>query len=244
MSPMKIALAGTGRMGTAVEALAQQRGHTIVARFNSRCPLPEKSKDLMGADVVIDFSLPSVVTGNMTRYARWQQPAVVGTTGWLDALPSVKAMVAQHGGALLYAPNFSLGVQITLHVLRTAARLAARLPEYDMAVHEVHHTTKVDRPSGTALLLAQVIRESNPGRSKGAKMEVTSTRLGTVIGEHSVRIESPVDRVTIAHEAKSRNGFASGAIRAAEWLMGRKGLFTLEDVFADWLRPESKTAGL
>ena len=239
MNRMKIALVGTGRMGSAVETVSHERGHEVVARFNSTCPLPTTREDLNGADMAIDFSLPSVVPGHIARYVTWGQPAVIGTTGWLDALPSVETLVAQHDGALLYAPNFSLGIQVALHAVRTAAKLVAQLPEYDIAIHEIHHTAKVDRPSGTALLLADAIQQ---GR-KESELEVSSTRLGTVIGEHSVRMDSPVDRITIAHEAKSRSGFALGAVRAAEWLVGRTGLFTLDDVFADWLNLDSNTQG-
>ena len=244
---MKIALVGTGRMGSLVEALATSRGHDIVARFNRSRPLAaaEAPEALQGADVFIDFSLPSVVLDHLSWYCRWRQPAVVGVTGWYDALPQVEQWVTCHGACVLYAPNFSLGVQLVLHALRGLGGLLDQMPEYDIALHESHHTGKADRPSGTALLLAQaVLRDvarktrvaSGEGPIDPEALQIASSRIGSVFGRHALTIDSPFDQITISHAAKNRQGFALGALQAAQWLPGRQGLFTLEDCLADLLQ--------
>ena len=241
---MNIALVGTGRMGQAVEVLAAERGHTVVARFNAQYPLAAAggTSTLNGADVAIDFSLPSVALNHIRLYCQWGQAAVVGTTGWHDALDTVRTWVRDSEAAVLYAPNFSLGVALVVRALRGLAPVLDRVPEYDVALHEVHHTGKVDSPSGTALLLAQVLldgldrkthleAETQHQAIDPAALHVTSTRVGSVFGEHTVYLESPFDRITLAHQAKNRQGFAYGALKAAEWLPGRKGLFTLDNIF-------------
>lgn len=246
---MKIALVGTGQMGQAVAAQAEARGHTVVARFNTQRPLlaaPDASA-LAGADVVIDFSLPSVARDHLLRYCEWGAAAVVGTTGWYGALDEVRRGVEASRAAILYAPNFSLGVAVLVRALQAVAPLLDALPEYDAYVHEVHHTRKVDSPSGTALLLGRVLvdglsrkthieAETQHARIDPAALHVTSTRAGSVVGHHTVGVDSPFDQLRFVHEAKGREGFAFGAVRAAEWLPGRRGLFTLDDLLADWLK--------
>ncbi len=245
---MKIALVGTGRMGQAVEALARERGHDVVARFNARHPLAAARgiAALHGADVAIDFSLPTLALDHVNLYCRWNQPAVIGTTGWYDALDRVRAWMAQSEAAVLYAPNFSLGVALVLRALRALGPMLDRLPEYDVAVHETHHTGKVDSPSGTALLLAKALLDDLARKTRletetqhqpidPDALHVTSSRFGSVFGEHTVYLDSPFDQITLAHQAKNRQGFAFGAVKAAEWLPGRKGLFTLDDLLEDWI---------
>lgn len=230
-------------MGQAVEVLALERGHDVVARFNTQHPLAaaEDASALNRADVVIDFSLPALALGHINRYCQWRQPAVVGTTGWYEGLDQVRAWVDESDTALLYAPNFSLGVALLVRALRGLAPLLDRLPEYDVAVHEAHHTGKVDSPSGTALLLSRVLLD---GLSRKTHLEtetqhqpiapdalhVTSSRRGSVFGEHTVYLDSPFDAMAFSHQAKNRTGFAFGALKAAEWLPGRQGLFTLDDL--------------
>lgn len=245
---MKIALVGTGRMGKAVEAVATARGHAIVARFNSLHPLasaPGRAA-MAGAEVAIDFSLPSLVVDHVRRYCAWRLPAVIGATGWYEALPDVEAMVASGAAPVLYAPNFSLGVAVLNHALRAVGPILDRLPEFDVALHEVHHNSKVDRPSGTALALAGTLvdglerkkhLETAPpdGMVDPAALLVTSSRIGSVFGEHAVIVDSPFDQIVLSHAAKNRQGFALGAVKAAEWLPGQKGLLTLADVLQDWL---------
>ena len=244
---MRIALVGTGQMGSTVERLAGERGHDVVARFDVDRPLSEANPDaLSGADVAIEFSLPDAVPGNVRRYCEAGVPAVIGTTGWYDALDDVREMVASSDTALLYAPNFSLGIALVVRALRGVMPLLNRLPEYDVFVHEVHHVRKVDSPSGTALLLGRTLldgldrkqrieTETQHGRIDPEALHVTSSRAGTVFGEHSVGIDSAFDRIAISHEARGREGFAFGALRSAEWLIGKKGMFTLDDVLADWV---------
>lgn len=244
---MKIALVGTGQMGAAVEAVASERGHSVVSRFDSKRPLAEAEGPgaLGGADVVIDFSLPSVVVGHLERYCDWNVAAVVGTTGWDDRIEAVRARVAASEAALLHAPNFSLGVALLVRALRGITPLLEQLPEYDVYVHEVHHTRKVDSPSGTALHLARVLvdglsrkerieTETRHERIAPEALHVSSTRAGSVVGHHTVGLDSPYDALTFTHDAKNRRGFAFGAVRAAEWLPGRRGFYTLDDLLADW----------
>lgn len=234
-------------MGRAVAALAPERGHEVVARFDTSRPLPETPEGLAGADVAIDFSLPDGVMSHLRRYCRWQQPAVVGTTGWYDRLDEVAGWVDAHGAALLYAPNFSLGVALLVRALRAVLPLLDRMPELDAFVHEIHHIRKVDSPSGTARMLGEVLvgglqrkthlaTEAQHDRIDADALHVSSTRAGTVFGRHMVGLDSATDFLTLTHEAKGREGFALGALRAAEWLVDepRQGLFTLDDVLADW----------
>lgn len=243
---MRIALVGTGRMGQAVEAVATERGHEIVARFDSERPFLDARdpSDLGGADVAVDFSVPDVALDQIHRYAFWGVDAVIGTTGWTDDLPKVRDWVEEGQIGMLWAPNFSLGLALVSRALAGLMPLLDQLDEYDAAVHEVHHTGKLDSPSGTALRLAEALRD---GLSRKARIEtetqhgaidadalhVTSQRLGTVMGEHTVALDSDVDQIRVVHTAKSRRAFALGAVRAAEWVHGRQGLFTLDDMVDD-----------
>ena len=239
---MKIALVGTGNMGQAVETLAEERGHEIVARFDSSHPLAE-ANDLRSAEVAIDFSVPNVAIDHLRWYCEHGQPAVIGTTGWYDDLDTVRGWVDEHDAAILYAPNFSIGVALLVQALQHLAPLLDALPEYDAAIHEVHHTKKLDSPSGTAGMIAEVLlngidrkthieTETQHGRIDPAALHVSSTRLGSVFGQHTVTLDSDFDQITLAHAAKNRRGFAFGAIKAAEWLPGRQGLFTLDDMLS------------
>lgn len=242
---MNIALVGTGRMGAAVEAVAAERGHAIVARFDADHPLADDAPD---ADVLVDFSVPDAALGNLRRYAAWHVPAVVGTTGWHDHLDAVRGWVAEGGGAVLHAANFSLGVALVERALRGMLPLADRLSDYDAAVHEAHHVRKLDSPSGTALRLADVVlgglarksrveAETVHGAIAPEALHVTSQRVGHVFGEHTVVFDSAVDQIEIVHRAKDRRAFAAGAVAAAEWLVGsgRRGLHTLDDWLDDGL---------
>ena len=243
---MNIALVGTGRMGRAVEAVAAERGHAVVARFDAEAPLLDARDDaaLNGADVCVDFSVPSVALDNIHRYAFWGADAVVGTTGWTGELDKVRQWVEEGQGALLWAPNFSLGLALVERALRATLPLLDRLDEYDVAVHEVHHVGKLDSPSGTALRLADVLvgglgrktrveTETQHGAIDPDALHVTSGRVGHVLGEHTVTLDSPVDQIQLVHRAKSRRAFAVGAVRAAEWVRGRRGLFTLDDMIGE-----------
>ncbi len=246
---MNLALVGTGRMGTAVGELAEERGHAVVARFDAEHPLPERPEAVEPADVVVDFSLPDVAPIHIRRYCRWRVPAVVGTTGWYDRLDDVRDWVGENEASILYAPNFSIGVALLVKALRAVTPLVDRLAEYDVFIHEVHHVNKVDSPSGTALMLADILVdglqrkshvevETQHDRISAGVLHVSSTRAGGVIGKHTVALDSPFDELFFSHHAKNRQGFAFGAVKAAEWLPGRTGLFTLEDLLADWVDPD------
>jgi 4-hydroxy-tetrahydrodipicolinate reductase len=201
---------------------------------------------LYDADVVIDFSVPDVALDHIRTYCTWQQPAVIGTTGWYDEQDTVASWVEAHEATLLYAANFSMGVALLRRAVAGVLPLVEQLPDYDAYLHEMHHTRKLDSPSGTAHVLAQMVvdgltrkshveTETQHQRIDPAALHVSSTRAGEVFGEHTVGFDSAFDRVEFIHRAKNRRGFAFGALRAAEWLPGRRGLFTLDDVLADWL---------
>ncbi len=246
--PLKIALVGTGRMGHAVEAVVASSPHEIVARFDGAHPLADvrdPDADLGGANLAIDFSTPEVALDHLHQYCFWGLDAVVGTTGWYDEMDKVRGWVEEGQNGLLWAPNFSLGVAMLVRALRGALPLLEQLADYDPFVHEVHHTGKLDSPSGTALLLAnelldglsrktRIEPETQHGRIDADALHVTSTRAGAVFGEHTVGFDSAVDSLTFRHVAKGREAFAAGAVRAAEWVQGRTGLFTLDDMLADW----------
>ena len=257
---MNIALVGTGRMGRAVADEAERRGHAVVARFSSQHPFLDADDPdaLCGADVCVDFSQPDLALDHLHRYAFWGVDAVVGTTGWGDERGKVRAWMDEAGTAAVYAPNFSLGVALLVRALRGALPLLDQLPDFDPFVHETHHTGKLDSPSGTARLLADELlaglerkthieTETQHGAIEGAALHVTSARAGHVFGEHEVGIDGPHDRIALRHVAKGREGFAAGAVRAAEWLGAapRTGLFSLDDVIDDWAKPsgDRRTGG-
>lgn len=244
---MELALVGTGQMGQAVAEVAADQGHNIATQFDSERPLDDASPAALdGVDVAVDFSLPSLALSHIRRYCEWGQPAVVGTTGWYDHLDTVRELVDEHNASLLYAPNFSIGVAVTRRAVAGVLPLLDELSEYDPFVQETHHTKKVDSPSGTAQMLGGLIveglerkdhveTETQHQRIEDSALHVTSTRVGSVYGEHVVGFDGPYDQLTVTHRAKNRRGFAAGAVQAAEWLVGRDGLFTLDDVLDDWL---------
>ena len=241
---LQIAIAGTGRMGSAVAASAASRGHEISQYFNRENPVTEAAF-YRKPDVVIDFTQPASTVQNIASYCRANVPAVVGTTGWYDKVADVRRLVNEHNAAVLYSPNFSLGIQLILQALRAMAPLLNKLPEFDVALHELHHAAKIDSPSGTAINLATELVKNIERKQKWGRpttphdpmqLEVSSTRLGHVFGQHQVIIDSPADNILLEHTAKSRDGFALGAVRAAEWIQGRSGFFTLEDMLSDWFQ--------
>lgn len=244
---MNIALVGTGQMGAAVEQVATRQEHHIGARFNSERPFVDaRASTFEEIDVAIDFSLPSLALSHIRQYCAHSVPAVVGTTGWYDRLDEVENLVADHDASLLYAPNFSMGVSVVRRALSGILPLLDELEAYDPFVQEVHHTKKVDSPSGTAQMLGGLVveglerkshveTETQHDRIDEDAVHVTSTRAGTVYGEHTVAFDGPYDQITIGHRAKNRQGFAAGAVQAAEWLQGRQGLFSLDDMLDDLL---------
>lgn len=235
---LRIALYGYGRMGKAIEAAALKRGHEVVLRVNSA----NASSQPHGADVAIEFSRPADALRNMALCIDAQVPIVVGTTGWYDHLNEVRAMVKEKHGTLLWASNFSIGVNLFFRVNRQLAMLMDRQSGYAARIDEVHHVHKLDAPSGTAITLANdidmrtaryagwTLAEDGTRDPGSSAIPISSERVGEVTGKHSVTWASANDRITITHEAFDRSGFALGAVIAAEWLVWRKGLFTMDDV--------------
>ena len=245
---MDLALVGTGKTGRAIERIAIQSGHNVVLRFNSSSPvLSADTAQLAACDAIIDFSRPELALTHIDRYCKLNLRAVVGTTGWYDQLPEVEQHIQKSAGAILYAPNFSIGVAVLSRMLAHAARLFNKIPDYDAGIHEVHHRRKLDSPSGTALHLANILLESLDQKQDIAtetqhqqipdtRLHVSSQRTGHVFGRHVVTFDGPYDQIQLLHDAKNRDGFAFGAVRAAEWLIGKQGLFTLDDLLSDWLK--------
>jgi 4-hydroxy-tetrahydrodipicolinate reductase len=204
------------------------------------------AESLTEADVAIEFSLPEGVSENVSRYTEAAVPAVIGTTGWLDQLDAITKKVEKANGALLYGANFSIGAHVFFKAAEYAAGLVAELPEYDLSVHEMHHKNKQDSPSGTALTLANRVVAANPRKRtietarldrapKPDELHVSSTRGGAVPGTHTLYLDSQADTVEVRHTARSREGFALGAVRAAEWLVGKTGVFEVEDFISELL---------
>jgi len=229
-------------MGKAIEAIAEERGHTIVFRVNSQTPI--ESVDLKTADIAIEFSQPVLAFSHIEACLKVNLPIVVGTTAWQEQLPAVTEMVSQYNGTLLHASNFSVGVNIFFQLNEKLAQLMSRQPDYTASIEEIHHVQKLDAPSGTAVTLADGILENHSGYASWAcevgkapeitenQLAVTALRLPEVPGTHTIRYTSEIDTLTITHEAHSRKGFALGAVIAAEFLVDKKGIFTMRDVLS------------
>ena len=230
---MKIALVGYGKMGKIIDEIATQRNHEIVARLNES----PTSGNLNNADVVIEFSNPEVAFNNIKTCLENNIPVICGTTGWLDQKPEIEKIAAENNTAFLYGSNFSLGVNLFFALNEKLADLMKNFPEYNVQLEEIHHTHKKDAPSGTAISLAEGIIKNNQ-RFEGWKLEETkekelgifAIREDEVPGTHSVFYKSSVDEIEIKHTAYSRNGFALGAVIAAEWIQGKTGNFSMKDV--------------
>jgi 4-hydroxy-tetrahydrodipicolinate reductase len=227
---MNILVLGRGKTGSLVAEVARRRGHEVQiagAAENAACAALAAEK-LRGVDSVIDFTTPSCVVGHIEACVSAGKNMVVGTTGWHGEVDRVRTLVESHGTGLVYAANFSVGVNLFLDVARAAA--AALRHDYSGQIFERHHVQKKDAPSGTAIALQRVIRE---GSGKNEDLEITSFREGDVVGMHEVVLESAADRIYLCHDAKSRQGFADGAVRAAEWLAGKKGFYAFKDVWRE-----------
>ena len=229
---MKIALLGYGKMGKTIERLAIERGHEIVSKVNDNI----EDHDLSKADVAIDFSIPTAAFKNITTCFTHRIPVVSGTTGWLDKYQEAVKICEEKQAAFIYASNFSLGVNLFFELNKKLAQMMNPFKEYDVSIEEVHHTQKLDAPSGTAISLAEQIIENSD--KKGWKLEeisedhipITAKRVENVPGTHTISYDSTVDSIKIEHIAHSRDGFALGAIIAAEWIRNKKGVFTMKDV--------------
>lgn len=236
---MKIALIGYGKMGHAIEEIALSRGHEIVCRIDKDNQDDFDSPQFKSADVAIEFTAPTVALGNYRRAFAAGVPVVSGTTGWLEHLPEVKE-ACEKGQTFFYASNFSLGVNIFFAVNKYLAGIMNHFPEYEVSLEEIHHIHKLDHPSGTAITLAEDIISQLDAKSSWTEAQpapadavpVVARREGEVPGTHSITYDCPVDSIRITHEAKSRKGFALGAVVAAEFTVGKKGFLTMQDLFS------------
>lgn len=240
---MNIALYGYGKMGMAIEQVAVARGHQIILRVDHA----NGGTPPTGADVAIEFSSPATAMDNMRLCLAHKVPVVVGTTGWYDRLGEIRSLVQDKQGSLLWASNFSIGVNLFFKLNKYLAGLMDGQPGYAARIDETHHVHKLDAPSGTAITLARDIdlktgrysgwekvekeaREVKDGKEVNERVPIHSERIGEVPGTHTVTWSGAEDKITITHEAFGRQGFATGAVVAAEWLLGRTGMFTMNDV--------------
>ncbi|MDR2425077.1 MAG: 4-hydroxy-tetrahydrodipicolinate reductase [Prevotellaceae bacterium] len=232
---MKIALIGYGKMGRTIERLALERGHSITVRIDVNNTADIRSAEFKSSDVAIEFTSPETAFKNVATALELGVSVVCGTTGWTDGIEEIKRLNAEKQQGFIYSSNFSLGVNIFFHINRKLAEIMNRYPDYCPAIEEVHHIHKKDAPSGTALTLAEDIisrsafKKWSIDNEEGA-LPINAIRRGEVPGIHSVRYENEVDTIEITHNAKSRDGFALGAVIAAEYLAGKKGFFTMKEV--------------
>lgn len=229
---MKIALLGYGRMGQEIEKIATSRGHEIVIRKDAG-----DSVDITKADVAIDFSIPTSAFENISNCLESNVPVISGTTGWLEKYNEAVNLCKEKKGAFIYASNFSVGVNIFFELNKQLAKMMSNLKDYNISMEEIHHTKKLDAPSGTAITLAEGIIENTSKENWKLGTEISETnipieakRIPDVPGTHTVWYSSEVDTIEIKHTAHNRKGFALGAVIAAEWIIGKTGVFTMKDV--------------
>ncbi len=243
-STLKIGLVGYGKMGKAIETVAKKQGIAIGKIISSKDNNEGKGIRAMtknDADVLLDFTVPGAVLTNIKAAAECGLNIVVGTTGCHDNLDKAQSIVEKNDTGLFYASNFSIGMNIMFRLVQQAVRFSNGFPEYDVYVHEFHHTRKKDSPSGSAYSLANIIINESAGKTRieterltdsidPETLHVSSTRAGSIIGTHIVGFDSDFDSIEIKHSAKNRMGFVQGALRAAEWLKGKTGVYTMEDL--------------
>ncbi|MGN6640512.1 MAG: 4-hydroxy-tetrahydrodipicolinate reductase [Mucilaginibacter sp.] len=246
---MNIALLGYGKMGKIIEKIATDRKHNIVLKIDFYNQQELTIENLKKADVVIEFSTPGSVLSNIKHCFDAGVPIVVGTTGWYEHLPELKKQCSEGNNTLLYASNFSIGVNVFFYVNKVLAKLMNRYDYYDVQVEEIHHTQKLDSPSGTAITIAEGIIENLDAKKewvnilsaegsdaaednvKNDQLLIESFRVDSIPGTHTVIYDSEVDMIEFKHTAHNRNGFALGAVLAAEWVQGKKGFFSVEQMF-------------
>lgn len=230
---MKIALFGYGKMGKVIDKIAKKRGHKIIYRIDEN----SINYDLKKVDVAIDFSTPKAAFSNINMALENSIPIISGTTGWLDNYNKAVKLCNEKNGAFLYASNFSLGVNIFFEINRQLAKIMSNHPEYVIKMKEIHHIEKIDAPSGTAITLAEsIIKETDYQKwslnkdFKENEISIEAQRLSDKTGTHEVIYKSDIDEIKIKHAAVNREGFGIGAVIAAEWLIGKKGVFSMKDV--------------
>ncbi len=235
---MNIALIGYGKMGKAIEQIAIERGHTIVLKITSQNSNDFTAANLSAADVAIEFTNPESAVQNLYKCFAAHIPVVCGSTGWLTQLPEVEHVCTQNNGSLLYASNFSVGVNIFFELNKKLAQLMSNQTSYTVSLEEIHHTQKKDAPSGTAISLAEQILAQNTTKTKWVntetsnvnELQIISKRIDPAPGTHKIKYSSAIDDIEITHTAHNRQGFAAGAVLAAEFIKGKSGIFTMKDV--------------
>ena len=229
---MKIALLGYGKMGKIVEKLAVKKGHTIVSRINQY----SSKEEILKADIAIEFSTPQAAVSNIKFCLENNIPIVSGTTGWLAHYDKMIKLCENRNGSFIYASNFSIGVNLFFSINEYVSNLMKPWKDYQVSIEEIHHTKKLDAPSGTGITLAEEIVKNSDKKNWKLNEEaddtikITAKRMDEVKGTHIINYDSNIDTISIKHEAHSRDGFALGAILAAEWLADKKGIFTMKDV--------------
>ncbi|MEJ7830700.1 MAG: 4-hydroxy-tetrahydrodipicolinate reductase [Segetibacter sp.] len=235
---MKIALIGYGKMGMAIEDIALQKGHEVVLKINIENTEDLTMENLRKADVAIEFTGPENAYDNLVKCMDAGVPVVCGSTGWLEKWEAIKNLCKQKDGSLIYASNYSIGVNLFFEVNKYLGRLMAEYDDYNVSLEEIHHTQKKDAPSGTAITLAEQVLENikiktrwvNQVSGKADELEIISERVDPAPGTHKVKYSSPIDDIEIIHTAHNRQGFAGGALKAANFLKDKKGIFTMKDV--------------
>ncbi len=245
---MNIALSGYGRMGRLIEKMAVERGHTVTAIIDPLSPsahYKELSKEaLSDTDIVIEFSIPSAAVGNIRKIAEAGKNIVVGTTGWYGEMKTVQDITESSQIGLIWSGNFSTGVNLFFKIARYSSSLFNLFAEYDPFIHEYHHNQKADSPSGTASMLGTIVLEEMDRKKRivtkslkrkiePEELHVSSTRGGSIPGTHILSFDSPVDTIELRHTARGREGFASGAVAAAQWIKDKKGFFSIDDMMKD-----------
>lgn len=248
---MKAAIIGHGKMGRMIEEILKERGHEVVAVIDEDNRDDFASRAFASADVAIEFTRPDAAVDNLLHAFAAGVPVVCGTTGWNASMPVIKGMCLRGEGTLLWSSNFSVGMNIFMTLNRYLAEIMANFPQYTPSMTETHHIHKLDHPSGTAVTLAEELIARTPSlqaweevaegvAAAPGQLPITARREGEVPGIHSISWDSEADTITITHSAKSRRGFALGAVLAAEWLTGRKGFHTMAEMLSDY----TKTSGL
>jgi 4-hydroxy-tetrahydrodipicolinate reductase len=225
----KLAIVGYGKMGRLIEQFAPEYGFHVALKldeFNNARGEGFTYANFAGVDVAIEFSIPAAVPGNVEGIAALGVPLVVGTTGWLEHLDRVRLSVETHRTGLVWSPNFSIGVSVFFRLVAEAARLLAAEPAYGAWAWEIHHAAKKDAPSGTLLKLVEEMKKAGYGRN----IDVASNRAGAVPGTHEIGFDSGADTITLRHTARSREGFARGALKAAQWIVGKKGFYEFSEI--------------
>jgi 4-hydroxy-tetrahydrodipicolinate reductase len=245
---MKIALSGYGKMGQITEQLALKKGHNVISTID---PLVKQAKfhelnekNLCGADVVIDFTVPNIVLSNIYKYIDYGINAVIATTGWYENLQEVKEKVENSEIGFIWAGNFSIGVNLFFHIIKQSAVLMDKFSIYDVMGYEIHHNRKKDSPSGTMNMMGKILLENLSNKKKFVsekldrkieedEIHLASVRGGNVPGTHVISFDSEVDTIELKHTARSRKGFAVGALQAAEWIKDKKGFYNIEDMMSE-----------